>query len=152
MKKAAIIILSVAALVAGLVVFFQSSPAVQTTPPPNNQQSSASRRWETKTDDRADVNVVVAPVDLSPQSAEWKFDIGMNTHSVELDQDMTQSAVLVDDNNTEYKPTKWDGPTGGHHREGILSFTPTGPYPQYLTLKLNGIGGADRSFSWSLYQ
>ena len=150
MKKIIITILSIAAFVAGFIIFYQNRPALQTPASNGNQQSSNSQKWETKTDDQASVNVVVTPLDLSQQSSEWKFDIGMNTHSVELDQDMTKSTVLVDDQGKEYAPTKWDGPVGGHHREGTLSFAPITPYPQHLTMKIKGIGGVDRSFSWTL--
>lgn len=137
---------------AGFLIFYRS-PAVQ-NPPIGNQprQSDTTQRWETKTDDQASVNVVITPLDLGEQSLEWKFDVGINTHSVELDQDMTQSAVLIGDDNKEYKPIKWDGPTGGHHREGTLSFAPITPYPQHLTLKIKDIGGVPRSLSWILKQ
>ena len=147
MKKAIITILSIAAFVGGFLIFYQSRPAVQTPASSGNQQSSNTQQWETKTDDQASVNVVVTPLDLSQQSSEWKFDIGMNTHSVELDQDMTKSAVLVDDQGKEYVPIKWDGPVGGHHKEGTLSFAPITPYPKHLTMKIKGVGGVDRSFS-----
>ena len=150
MKKIIITILSIAAFVAGFIIFYQSRPTLQAPASNENQQSSNSQKWETKTDDQASVNVVVTPLDLSQQSSEWKFDVGMNTHSVELDQDMTKSTVLVDDQGKEYVPIKWDGPVGGHHREGTLSFTPITPYPQHLTMKIKGVGGVDRSFSWTL--
>ena len=115
-----------------------------------NLQVNTQQQWETKTDDQASVNVVVTPLDLSPQSAEWKFDVGMNTHSVELSQDMTQSVALVGDDGKTYQPTQWEGPADGHHREGILFFSPITPYPQQLTLKISDIGGVPRSFSWVL--
>ncbi len=150
MKKAIITILSIAAFVAGFLIFYQNRSVVQTPVSPGNQQLNNPQKWETKTDDQASVNVVVTPLDLSQQSPEWKFDIGMNTHSVELDQDMTKSVVLVGDDNKEYKPLKWDGPVGGHHREGTLSFATITPYPQHLTMEIKGVGGVDRSFSWAL--
>ena len=149
MKKTVITILSIVAFVAGFLIFYQNRP-IKTPAPQGNQQSSNSQKWETKTDDQASVNVVVTPLDLSQQSSEWKFDVGMNTHSVELDQDMTKSAVLVDEQGKEYASIKWDGPVGGHHREGTLSFAPITPYPQHLTMKIKGVGGVDRSFSWTL--
>ena len=65
--------------------------------------------WETKTDDQADVTVTVTPRVLSLQSRGWKFDIILNTHSVELDQDMLSVVVLVDDAGTEYKPARFEG-------------------------------------------
>ncbi len=152
MKKTVTIIILAVAFIAGFLIFYrpQQNQNNQTSNQPSRQENT--QKWETKTDDQASVNIVVTPTDLSQQSPEWKFDIGMNTHSVELNQDMTQVAVLVGDDNKEYKPTKWEGPTGGHHREGILSFAPIAPYPQHPTLIIKGIGDVDRTFSWTLNQ
>lgn len=103
---------------------------------------------ETKTNEGGNVTIVVTPIDISPQSKEWKFDVGMNTHVVELDQDMLKIASLVDENGREYKPLNWDGPIGGHHREGILTFKPiTSPY-KIIQLKIAGVGGVIRVFTW----
>lgn len=142
MKKAVIILLSAGVLVTGFLILY---------PPADNEASRQdSKGWETKTDDQANVNIAVTPIDLSQQSEEWKFDVTMNTHSVELDQDMTQVAFLAGDGGKEYIPLKWEGSSGGHHREGILTFSPITPYPQRLTLKIDSIGGVSRSFSWTL--
>jgi len=92
---------------------------------------------------------VVTPLDLSPQSKEWKFDIGMNTHSVELDQNMTKIVVLLDDQGKEYKPLRWEGAeAGGHHREGVLIFNKITPIPKSLRLKIFDVGGVVRIFAW----
>lgn len=154
MKKAIIMILSIAAFIGGFLIFYQNRAPEQKRPTSFgiSQQGNTSQKWETKIDDQVSIAVVVTPLDLSRQSTDWKFDIGMNTHSVELDQDMTVAAVLVDDGGKEYKPIKWDGPVGGHHREGILSFPPITPYPRRLTMKIEGIGGVGRTFSWVLQQ
>ncbi len=146
-------ILSVIAFLGGFLIFYQSRPVGQNTPTTNQagQQTNNAQKWETKTDDQASVTVVVTPLDLSPQSTEWKFDIGMNTHSVELDQDMTKIVVLVDDQGKEYAPINWEGPTGGHHREGVLSFAQINPAPKSVEIKIKDIGGiAERSFVWNL--
>lgn len=152
MKKLVITILSIAAFLGGFLIFYQSRTTVQNTPATDQtgQQTSNSPKWETKIDDQASVTVVVTPLDLSPQSTEWKFDIGMNTHLVELDQDMIKSVILVDDQGKEYKPLGWDGPAGGHHREGILTFNPIMSTPKSIELKISDIGGVVRTFSWQL--
>ncbi|HQU09096.1 MAG TPA: hypothetical protein PLV25_03935, partial [Opitutales bacterium] len=127
--------LSVVALafVGGFLIFYQNRSTEQKSPAPETvQQTGSAQKWETKIDDQANVNVVITPLDLSPQSAEWTFDVGMNTHSVELDQDMTKVAVLVDDQGKEYKPLAWAGPTGGHHREGTLTFARITPTPKSI--------------------
>lgn len=149
-----ITILSIAAFIEGFLIFYQSRPVAQKTPstPETSQQTNNSQKWETKTDEQANVTVVVAPLNFSPQSAQWKFDIGMNTHSVELDQDITKSVVLIDDQGKEYKPINWEGPAGGHHREGALTFNQITPTPKSASveLKISGIGDVVRSFVWQL--
>lgn len=150
MKKAAIIILSAAAFIGGLFILYENRSVEQKTPvaPETNQQTGDSPKWETKIDDQENVAVAVSPLDLSPQSAEWRFDVTMNTHSAELDQDMTKSAVLVDDQGREYKPLKWEGPTGGHHREGVLTFPQITSTSRLIKLKFTGISDIVRIFTW----
>ena len=104
-----------------------------------------------KIDEQSSVTVIVTPIDILSQSKEWKFDVGMNTHAVELDQDMTKIAVLVDDQGKEYKPIAWEGPIGGHHREGVLIFKQINPASKSVELKIKDIGGvAERLFKWDL--
>ena len=74
----------------------------------------------------------------------------MSTHSVELDQDMIKVTVLVDDSGKEYKPIAWEGPTGGHHREGVVIFNKVTPTQKSITLKISSIGDVNRSFNWQL--
>src|SRR3989344_6048305 len=131
------------AFLGGFLFFYRSGPTKELNPVADqtNQQTTSNKMWETKTEEQASVTVVVTPLDLSPNSKEWKFDVVMNTHSVELDQDMVKVAVLVDDNGKKYKPLRWEGSeTGGHHREGVLIFNQTTPTPKSIELKISGIG------------
>ncbi len=105
----------------------------------------------TKTDTQGNICVEATPVDMSATSTEWSFDVSMNTHSGSLDADLTKIAVLTDGQGNMYQPTKWNGdPEGGHHRAGLLTFKPITPLPKSVTLKLSGIGGVDRTFTWQL--
>lgn len=154
MKKITIAILSSAALLGGFLIFYQSR-SIERKAPNNDQikqQTSAEQNWESKTDVQALVAVTVTPIDISPQSKEWKFDIIMDTHSVELDQDMIKTSVLIDDRGKEYKPLNWKGQTGGHHREGVLAFNQIIPAPKFIELKIFGAGDVVRSFSWQLHK
>ena len=74
----------------------------------------------------------------------------MNTHSVELDQDMTKVAILIDNQGKEYKALNWEGPSGGHHREGVLIFSQITSIPKSIELKISDIGDVVRSFVWQL--
>lgn len=80
------------------------------------------------------------------------FDVIMNTHSVELEYDLTKIATLRDDQGRVYEVKGWEGSTGGHHRQGILTFEATGgPAPKWLELNLSGISGvSSRLFRWDV--
>ena len=153
MKNRIIIGLYVIAFVGGFLALYFSGAKPQKTPTGNqtNQQvATIEKSWETKTEEQANVTVVITPIDLSPNSKEWKFNIIMNTHSVELDQDMTKVAILIDDQGKEYKAINWEGPSGGHHREGALIFSQIIPIPKSIELKISDIGDVVRSFVWQL--
>src|SRR3989344_4005855 len=153
MKNTIITILSIVAFVGGFLALFLSGPVEKKTPVTNQaiQQTNIEKNLESKTDEQASVTVIVTPSDIPPQSKEWKFDIVMNTHSVELDQDMIKSAVLIDDQGKEYKPLRWEGSeAGGHHREGILVFSTIQSMSQSVEIKIKDIGGIpERSFKWN---
>ena len=137
----------------GFLIIFLSGPVQQIAPINNqvNQQPNNSQKLEAKTDEQASVTVTVTPMDISPESKEWKFDIVMDTHSVELDQDMIVVATLVADNGEEYKPLRWEGAeAGGHHREGVIIFNQVMPIPKSLKLIISGIGGVMRVFTWEV--
>lgn len=137
-------VLSVAALilVVSFIVFY--SPK---SPTPTAQEASGVSR--TQSADVGEVAITVAPIDISLQSKQWTFNIGMNTHSVELQTPM-QSAVLVDDQGKEYKPTAWSGPAEGHHMNGTLTFSAIAPTPKSISLKISISGETGRSLSWNL--
>ena len=116
------------------------------------QEQGVVKQWETKTDEQEPVLIKVTPTQLEKDAKEWKFNITFTTHSVELDLDPTQIAVLVNDKGASFKPTGWEGPgPGGHHREGILIFNPIQPIPQYIKLIIRDVGGIpQRSLRWDL--
>lgn len=150
MNKAMIIILSLVAFIGGFILFYNPK-TIPASPSNVSQSPNMEQKWELKNNEQANVAVTVTPTDLGGDSKEWKFDVVMSTHSVELDQDMLRVAVLIDNLGKEYKPLGWEGAEpGGHHREGTLVFAPINPYPQDLTLIIKGIGGKDRTFSWVL--
>lgn len=148
MNKTITIFVLALAFIGGFLVFYNPKPA----PDPVQENSSVSetqQKWESRIDDQANVTVTVTPSNLSIDSKEWKLDVVMDTHSVELDQDMTGVAMLVDDFGKEYKPLRWEGAgAGGHHREGMLVFGAINPMPSHLELKIKSVGGVDRSFKW----
>ncbi|MBI5303873.1 MAG: hypothetical protein HY868_17180 [Chloroflexi bacterium] len=80
------------------------------------------------------------------------FDVAMNTHSVELADDMTKVSILRDNAGKEYKPTGWEGAgPGGHHREGKLKFAAMTTKPQYVELVIKDLAKVpERAFRWEL--
>ena len=139
------------AFIGGFLVFY--NPKTVSTPPTQNNFdiSGTVQKWESKIDDQASITVTVTPILLGEKSGDWKFDVVMDTHSVELDQDMTKVAILIDEQGKEYKARSWDGsPTGGHHREGVLTFSKITPTPKSVKLKIFDIGGVVRAFNWQL--
>lgn len=94
------------------------------------------------------VSVKVTPLALA-DGQPWRFEVQLNTHSVALDQDMAANAVLIVGDGQEVRAEEWDGdPPGGHHRSGILVFSVPVPAPQTVTLKIRGVGVAERMFVW----
>lgn len=148
MKYPKFILIAVVAVLLAYFLFAVSQNKGETQNPVQKEQTAQSN-LEIKRDEQGQVTVKVTPLALT--GSQWKFNIVMDTHSVELDQDMTRSVVLYDDQGREYKPTRWDGPSGGHHREGVLIFQPLNPAPAVIELKMRDIGGVpERSFQWDL--
>ncbi len=81
-----------------------------------------------------------------------RFKLEFNTHSVELDFDISRIASLTDENGNTYTPSTWDGsPSGGHHRSGILTFPTPLSQTKSVTLALRDIAGVSkREFTWQL--
>ena len=151
MKYARFILICVAVVFLGYVLFFANQDGDENSAENINREQAAKGSFETKTDEQGQVSVKVTPQILT-DSTQWKFDVVFDTHSVDLNQDLVQIAILADDRGNEYQPTAWEGPgPGGHHRAGVLIFNPIKPSPRYIELKIRNLGGViERSFRWSL--
>ncbi|MEP7162581.1 MAG: hypothetical protein ABI747_02355 [Candidatus Moraniibacteriota bacterium] len=96
-----------------------------------------------------DITIAVTPGNILPESQTWEWEIGLNTHSGDLDQDLLQIAVLTDGKGNVYKPLSWEGPRpGGHHINGKLFFPVPRPLPSSIQLTLSQVAGVDRVFRW----
>ncbi len=150
MNKAITVSILALAFIGGFYVFYNPK-SVSNPTQKSSSASNAQQKWETKTDEQSEITVTVTPIDISPESKEWRFNVVMDTHSVELDQDLLKITVLVDDRGKEYKPLNWEGaPAGGHHREGVLTFNQITPLPKFIEIKISDVGGVMRSFMWQL--
>ncbi len=102
---------------------------------------------------------IEAAWDLEQSTGESiRFDVGMNTHSVDLDKiDLARSSILRDDKGRQVKPAAWDSPLGGHHRSGSLVFSSNDGVPlveadtRYVELVISGVAGPnERVLRWDL--
>lgn len=107
--------------------------------------------YEVKNSAENGVRVQVTPKILSPNKPA-RFLIRLNTHSVDLDQDLTVVVELRDDQDRTYKALSWEGsPPGGHHRSGTLTFPELQKAVNTVTLVIHNVGGvAQRDFSWKI--
>jgi hypothetical protein len=77
----------------------------------------------TKINQARAVTISITPVPMEKASTELVFSVSMNTHSVNLDYDLLELAILRDADGREYRPSGWQASTGGHHVSGTLRFT-----------------------------
>jgi len=107
----------------------------------------------TRTSDARAVSVSVTPLKPSDGSQPLQFRVVMETHAVDLDYDLASIALLRDSRGNEHRPVRWDGPRGGHHVSGVLSFGQAGailkPGAGEIELRIAGVAGApQRVFRW----
>lgn len=104
----------------------------------------------TQTNTEGEVTVEVTPKDLANNSASWDFALSLQTHAIDLDQDLAKSSILIDDNGNQFTPLAWEGdPPGGHHRQGLLRFAALQGQPASIVLSIKNIGDVpERLFKW----
>ena len=98
------------------------------------------------------VTVKVTPKLIGSIDKRWEFAIVIDSHSVELSDDLTQSASLTTNDGRTLTPVSWTGAAaGGHHREGLLAFEVPAPRPSTVELRIARPGEpAPRIFRWQL--
>jgi len=97
------------------------------------------------------VTFAIKPINLGSGASTLDLDVSMNTHSVELNFDLKQLAVLKTDTGAEVKPSAYQVGSG-HQVESKLSF-PADKIggARMLTLILTKVSGiAGRTFTWNL--
>lgn len=103
-----------------------------------------------RTNDANEVSVEIVPLNLDDTTAgTLDFQVTFTTHSVDLNYDFAALAILRSADGEEVTALKWDGPTGGHHVFGVLSFPVLKTRGPTITLVLRDIAGEpERTFEW----
>ena len=110
------------------------------------QNKSASQEIE-----GGNVTVIVAPKNLKV-GEKPEFEVLFETHSVDLNFDVSQISNLSDDKGNILTIPNWEGsPPGGHHRKGTLTFNSPLSETEYAELVILDVAGVkERRFKWSL--
>jgi hypothetical protein len=86
-----------------------------------SQGAAGSKATQSSSGGSVTINVTL---DDPKDATTLKFEVAMDTHSVELDgYDLAKLAILRNGQGQEVKPVKWDASSGGHHRSGTLAFS-----------------------------
>lgn len=101
---------------------------------------------QVRTSEAAGVKITVTPREQA--GTNWTFTVVMDTHAGDLQDDMQKTAVLLVDG-AELRPVQWTAPSGGHHREGALSFSVPGAQRGPIELRISRPGEPEpRVFRW----
>ncbi len=112
--------------------------------PPNN------KLYAGQTNNEGTVTITVRPKNISGDK-EWDFEIVLDTHSTELNEDLAKTSVLIDNENNKYYPFEWRGGSGGHHLSGNLIFPPLSEESKAMKLVISELYGVkERIFEWDL--
>ena len=142
----------------------QSSNGMPVTPTPTTDPSILGKLFPnsnagselTRIDQQGMVVMEVTPMNLGMPNDTLTFDVAMNTHSVDLNFNLAKHATLITDTGKMIQATAWDGPMGGHHVSGKLTFpanvdgTSILDGASKLTLEIRGVDAELRTFEWQL--
>src|SRR3989344_8666261 len=124
MKYRKYIIICAAVLLAVFAAINLASRKKNSSPPADLKRDAELKiNFEAQTNNEGPVRITILPRDISKTARIWEFEVTLDSHSVELNEDLMQTYILTDNRGQEYKPLFWKGnPPGGHHREGVLAF------------------------------
>jgi hypothetical protein len=109
-----------------------------------------------RTEDQGAVAFSVQPLNLDAPGDSLNFEVSMNTHSVDLTMNLATLATLTTDKGVSVSGLSWNGPAGGHHVSGVLTFSAKNAGKSILdgatklTLTINNVDAPQRIFTWDL--
>ena len=114
--------------------------------------SSGSAYPATQRNEGGQVTVVAT---WTGPAAGAAIDIALDTHSIDLDQLDLADATVRNDRGETLTARPWAAPTGGHHREGTLTFDGNAEEflagARWMELVLVGVGGVpERTLRWEV--
>ncbi len=143
------------AVIAGVLLWARSNSG--TTATPSSTTTTNQPGTVMRTNEGGQITVKVT---WQGRNAGPVFAVEMDTHVVNLDgYDLRQLAVLRTDQGQEIQPASWNAASGGHHRNGMLTFPATtasgtsliGPNTRSITLVIRNMGDVpERTFTWTL--
>ena len=155
MKRFLVILVLLLPIILSACSEFPASTA-EAQPETVDQTTSQPSSVLERTDSQGAVVVTVTPVNLDRPGETLDFQITMETHSVELDMDLPSLSTLSTDTGFTVQGSTWNGPKGGHHVEGTLSFPVQKDGrllvkgAKVITLKIQNVDAPERVFSWEV--
>lgn len=115
------------------------------------QGFAAAPSHTTRTDSGGGVTVKVTLLD-SKTDGDLRFQVALDTHSVNLDSyDLKSATVLRDDVGKAYLPKAIENKGSGHHRQSTLVFGKITNGTKRLELVIKDVAGVkERIFRWDL--
>lgn len=152
--RAGVVALVVLAVIAGVVLWvLGNSGATETT----SNAATTAKPGTTQINEGGQITIKVT---WQGRNAGPVFFVEMDTHVVNLDgYDLRQLATLRTDQGQEIQPASWNAASGGHHRNGMLTFPATtasgmpliGPATRSITLVIRNVSDVpERTFTWTL--
>ncbi len=108
----------------------------------------------TQQDKQGAIVVTISPLNLNDPQNTLDFSVSLDTHSVDLNMDLADMATLSTNTGVMVDALTWDGPRGGHHVNGILSFPSILEDAELLVdvsaleLTIQNLDVSERVFTW----
>jgi len=115
------------------------------------KSNAASTAESTQTVSGGGVSVAVTYA--NPRAGEPpRFQVTLNTHSVDLDgYNFKTLALLRDEAGKTYAPTKVENQGGGHHRQVVMTFPKVSEGTKRVEVIIKDIAGIkERTFRWNI--